>query len=245
MMKKILSLAYALVAYLAFTGSFVALVLAATGLWPALVPPIDSAPRCDAPLALAIDLGLVLVFGVQHSVMARAGFKRAFARVLPAHLERSTYVLASAACVSAIALGWAPIGGDVWAARGPSASYALQGLSLAGCGFAVASSYAFDHFELFGLKRAANATFRAPGPYRIVRHPMMLGTLVGVWAAPHMTIGHAVFAASMTVYILIGVHFEERALLRDLGERYAHYRAEVPMLFPWPRARRSKRVIPA
>src|SRR5262249_8352096 len=100
-------------------------------------------------------------------------------------------------------------------------------------------SHAIDHFELFGLKRAAHPTFRTPGPYRVVRHPMMLGTLVGVWAAPHMTIGHGVFAASMTVYILIGVHFEERALLRDLGERYVQYRAEVPMLFPWPLARRA------
>jgi protein-S-isoprenylcysteine O-methyltransferase Ste14 len=242
-MNEILSPAYALVAYLAFVGSFVALVLASMGLAPALVPALDGAPRCGAPLAIAIDLGLVLLFGVQHSVMARAGFKRAFARVLPPRFERSTYVLVSAACVSAIAFGWAPIGGDLWAAPGAGARFALQGLSLAGWGLALASSYAIDHFELFGLKRAARSVFRTPGPYRIVRHPMMLGILVGVWAAPRMTGGHAVFAASMTAYILVGVHFEERALLRDLGERYVRYRAEVPMLVPWPLARRTPKAV--
>jgi protein-S-isoprenylcysteine O-methyltransferase Ste14 len=238
-MNDIFSSAYALGAYLAFVASFVALVLSSTGLCPALVPALDSPPHLGAPPALALDLALVLVFGVQHSVMARAAFKRAFARLLPARLERSTYVLASAACLSAIALGWAPIAGDLWAARGAGASIALQGLSLGGWGLALASSCAIDHFELFGLKRAARPIFRTPGPYRIVRHPMMLGILVGVWAAPLMTAGHAVFAASMTAYILIGVYFEERALLRELGERYVQYRAEVPMLVPWPLPRRA------
>jgi protein-S-isoprenylcysteine O-methyltransferase Ste14 len=240
MMSRIASTQYTLAAYLIFAGSFGALVLASTGLWPALVPPVDSAPRCGAPLALAVDAALVLLFGVQHSVMARAGFKRAFARVLPSQVERSTFVLASAACVWAIALEWAPIGGDVWAARTAAAGFALQGLSLAGWSLMLAASFAIDHFELFGLKRPADRPiFRTPALYRIVRHPMMLGFVVGVWATPHMTVGHAVFAASMTAYVLVGVHFEERALLRELGDRYAQYRAEVPMLVPWPRGRRA------
>jgi protein-S-isoprenylcysteine O-methyltransferase Ste14 len=106
---------------------------------------------------------------------------------------------------------------------------------VAGFGLVVVASFAFDHFGLFGLRQGRRPEFRTPALYRIVRHPMMLGVLVGVWAAPRMTIGHVVFAASLTAYIMIGVYFEERSLLRELGESYARYRAEVPMVLPWPR----------
>jgi protein-S-isoprenylcysteine O-methyltransferase Ste14 len=234
-MKRLLSSAYALGAYLAFLGTFSALVLASTGLWAAMVPPVDGPPHVVAPLAVAIDLGLVLAFGVQHSVMARPGFKRLLTLAVPAHLERSTYVLVSAICVGAVAWFWAPIAGDLWAMDG-NAAWLVQGLAFAGFGLTVLASYAFDHFELFGLKRMSDGPeFRTPLLYRVVRHPMMLGILVGVWAAPHMTIGHVVFAASMTAYIVIGVHFEERGLLRDFRERYEIYRTQVPALLPWPR----------
>jgi protein-S-isoprenylcysteine O-methyltransferase Ste14 len=234
-MNRLVSIAYALIAYLAFLGSFGALVLASTGLWPAIIPAVDGPQQLSAPLAIAIDLGLVLAFGVQHSVMARPGFKRLLTRVIPPHLERSTYVLASAICAGAIAYFWAPIEGDLWVAEGKVAMGA-QALAFLGFGFTTLATYSFDHFELFGLKQiSGRPEFRVPALYRIVRHPMMLGILVGVWAAPHMTMGHVVFAACMTAYIFIGVHFEERGLLRDFGERYANYRAEVPMLLPWPR----------
>jgi protein-S-isoprenylcysteine O-methyltransferase Ste14 len=234
-MKRLLSIAYALVAYMAFLGSFGALVLAATGVWPAMIQAVDAPPHLAASLAVAIDLGLVLAFGVQHSVMARPGFKRLLTRVVPLHLERSTFVLVSAICAGAIAYCWAPIAGDLWVTEGKIA-VVVQALAFAGFGLAVLASYAFDHFELFGLKQVSDRPeFRVPALYRVVRHPMMLGILVGVWAAPHMTIGHVVFAASMTAYIVIGVHFEERGLQRDFGQRYATYRAEVPMLLPWPR----------
>src|SRR6202012_3490697 len=171
------------------------------------------------------------------SVMARAGFKRVLTRVVPRHLERSTFVLASAVFTAAIALAWAPIGGDAWALSGV-AGLAVQGVALAGGGRAVTAAYAFDHAALFGLKQGPPPAFRTPGLYRVVRHPMMLGMLIGVWAAPHMTIGDAVFAASLRAYVLVGGHFEERSLVRDLGESYARYRAEVPMLLPWPRPSR-------
>jgi protein-S-isoprenylcysteine O-methyltransferase Ste14 len=235
-MKTVLCTAYALVAYVAFLGSFTALVLASTGLMPAIVPAVDAAPRQGVGLAMAVDLALVLAFGVQHTVMAREGFKRRLARVVPQRLERSTFVLVSALCAAAIAFWWAPVGGDVWAVQGGTGlALALQGIALAGFGLVVLASFAFDHFGLFGLKLGQRPEFRTPALYRVVRHPMMLGILVGVWAAPHMTMGHVVFASSLTAYILVGVHFEERSLLRELGESYARYRAEVPMLLPWPR----------
>ncbi len=151
-MKTVLSTAYALVAYVAFLGSFAALVLASTGLMPTLVPAVDGPPRLGAALALAVDLALVVVFGIQHSVMAREGFKRSLVRVLPKRLERSTFVLVSALCTAAIAFGWSPIGGDVWTLHGP-ATLAVQGLALAGYGLVVLASFAIDHFGLFGLRR--------------------------------------------------------------------------------------------
>lgn len=234
-MKRLLSVTYALVAYIAFFGSFAALVLASTGVWPAMTPAVDGPPHVAAPLAVAIDVGLVLAFGVQHSVMARPGFKRLLTRAMPRHLERSTFVLASAICAGAIAYFWAPIPGDLWVAEG-NVALILQALAFVGYGLTVLASFAFDHFELFGLKQMGDGPeFRVPALYRVVRHPMMLGILVGVWAAPHMTVGHVVFAASMTAYIVIGVHFEERGLLRDFGERYETYRTQVPALVPWPR----------
>lgn len=234
-MKRVLSVAYSLVAYVAFLASFAVLVLASTGAWPAMIPAVDGPFRLAAPLAVAIDFGLVLAFGVQHTVMARPAFERLLTRVVPSHLERSTFVLASDVCVGAIAWFWAPVGGDLWAVHG-TVALLVQALAFAGYGLAVVASFAIDHFALFGLKRASGTTaFRVPALYRVVRHPMMLGILIGVWAAPHMTIGHVVFAASLTAYVVIGVHFEERALLREFGERYATYRTGVPMLLPWPR----------
>jgi protein-S-isoprenylcysteine O-methyltransferase Ste14 len=239
-MKRVFSTAYALVAYFGFVGSFTALQLASMGLLPAVVPPVDGPPRQGPGAALAIDLALVLGFGVQHTVMARAGFKRLLTRIVPGHLERSTFVLASSLFTAAIVFLWAPIGGDAWVVRGTGFALATQGLAMAGFGLALAASFAFDHFGLFGLKQEGRPAFRTPGLYRIVRHPLMLGILIGIWAAPRMSVGHVVFAASLTVYILVGVRFEERSLLRDLGETYARYRSEVPMLLPWPRPSRAK-----
>jgi protein-S-isoprenylcysteine O-methyltransferase Ste14 len=240
-MKRVLSTAYALTAYAAFLGSFTALVLASAGLLPAIVPAVDAPPHREPCAALAIDLALMLAFAVQHSVMARAGFKRILTRALPAHLERSTFVLASAVCVAAIALAWAPIAGDVWDVQGaPGIALAVQGVAFAGFGLTFVASFAFDHFGLFGLKQGGRPAFQTPALYRVVRHPMMLGILIGVWAAPHLTVGHVVFAASLTAYVLVGVRFEERSLLRELGESYARYRAEVPMLLPWPRPSRTR-----
>jgi len=239
-MRVLLHRAYSTFAYLAFVLSFTALVFASTGLVPTLVSAVDGAPRRGFALALAIDLTLVLAFGVPHTVMARPAFKRRVARIVPLQLQRSTFVLVSAAFVFAIAWGWAPIDGDVWNLGDlPAVAFAIQGIALVGFGLAFVASFAFDHFALFGLTRGTPPTFATPTIYRVVRHPMMLGILVGIWAAPHMTIGHLVFGGLLTAYVVIGLRFEERSLLSEFGERYQQYCAEVPMLLPWPRPRRD------
>lgn len=245
MLARAVAVAYGVLAYLAFLASFTALMLAATGLAPAVVAPVDGAPRLAWPGALAIDLGLLAGLGIQHSIMARAWWKNALGRVLPRRVERSTFVLASSTAVGAMALCWAPIGGDLWRAAGPAA-LALRGAALAGFALATAATFAFDHLELFGLRQVLSrsgpvlARFRVPPLYRVVRHPMMLGILVGAWATPRMTAGHLVLAAGLTAYVLLGLALEERDLLRTFGDRYAAYRAEVPMLLPWPRRRRPR-----
>jgi protein-S-isoprenylcysteine O-methyltransferase Ste14 len=234
MMGRAALLLYRCFGYLTFVASFTALMFAATGL--GIVLPLDRPKTLPLTTALAIDVGLVLLFGVQHTVMARPSFKRAIARVLPKSAERTTFVVASSVCVGAIAFAWSPIEGDVWRLAGPAA-IVVSGIAFAGFGLAGASTFAFDHLALFGLRDARDAAFAVPLLYRIVRHPMMLGMLIGFWAAPHMTVGHAVFAAVLTAYILVGVGYEERDLLRTLGEDYARYQATVPSLLPWPRPR--------
>jgi protein-S-isoprenylcysteine O-methyltransferase Ste14 len=243
-MRKVLSLAFAAFCYLVFLVSFAGLALFTVGLGGGLVPKLDGAVGRAAPMSIAVDLGLVLLFGVQHSVMARPVFKRTLARFVPDHLERSMFVLASALCLMAVVAFWAPVGGTLWKIESASAAMALQGVALLGYALTVFASFAFNHFELFGLSQAWNFSrgreaaapeFRLPPLYRLVRHPMMLGILIGVWTTPTMTASHLILAAAMTLYIRVGVHFEERDLVRHFGDRYLRYRAEVPALLPWPR----------
>jgi protein-S-isoprenylcysteine O-methyltransferase Ste14 len=205
-----------------------------------LVPrSLDSpASRASVAQALAIDCGWFVLFAVQHSAMARASFKRRWTRIIPAGAERSTYVLMSALMFVVLFAVWQPIPIVLWRAPIGTASYALMGLSLGGWGLALAATFAVDHFELFGLRHETRApVLRTPLLYRCVRHPLYLGFLVAFWCAPLMTVGHAVFAAGMTLYIAIGIHFEERDLVRTFGERYVRYRGNVPALLPWPRPR--------
>ena len=230
---------YRLLGYAAFAVSFTALILASTGL--ALVPAIDRPPALGAPVSVAIDVALIALFAVQHTIMARAWFKRAFARVLPAGAERSTFVLASSLCVGAMAFGWAPIAGDLWRLDGVAA-IVVRAIAIVGFLFAGASTFAFDHLELFGLRAPREKPqLSVPLFYRLVRHPMMLGMLVGFWSAPRMTVGHLVFALGMTAYIVAGVRYEERDLVRVFGDEYVRYRERVPALLPWPRFSDSRR----
>lgn len=191
--------------------------------------------------AIAWDISLMGLFGIQHSVMARDPFKRSLARLCPAFLERSTYVLASSAVLALMMWQWQPIEGVLWQLESSFARYLLW--TLFGLGFAltVAATFLTNHFDLFGLRHVylhlaqktyTDVPFKTLWLYQIIRHPMMLGLLISLWATPTMTLAHLLLACGMSIYVFIGVHFEERALLRALGDDYAHWRDKTPMLVP-------------
>jgi len=194
--------------------------------------------------ALFRDLALLLGFGLQHSLMARKGFKRSWTRMLPPALERSVYVLCSSLALGLLFRAWSPLPAPVWEVAAPLGHWLLWLLFSSGWALVVASSFQLSHAGLFGLSQVWRQArglpegalpFRSPGLYRLVRHPLMLGFLLAFWATPRMDAGHLLFAAGMTGYILVGLHFEERDLRRTLGPAYAAYRERVPMLLPWPR----------
>lgn len=237
-MKKTLSVAYGVTSYVLFLGAFLYLIAFAWNVAPHAV----SGPATLPPAtAIAINIGLITLFGVQHSVMARPSFKRWWTRVIPKHLERTTFVLIATVMAGLIVLGWQPVEGDLWNVTG-AAAIALYALSLLGWSAVPACSFLTDHFELFGLRQVWEyATGRAPSKpafkeravYKKVRHPMMLGLIVAMWSTPRMTAGHLVFAGAMTAYILVGIYFEERTLAAEHGQAYRDYQARVPKLFPW------------
>jgi protein-S-isoprenylcysteine O-methyltransferase Ste14 len=210
---------------------------------------IDQGPRSPWPLAVAIDLLLLLLFAAQHTVMARPWFKRRWTRLVPVPAERATFVLCASLLLALLFWQWRPVGGTVWHLSGPAAGV-LLGVYAAGWVLAVGSTFIIDHFDLFGVRQAylhaRGATYRPPpftqrGLYRHIRHPLMAGFVIIFWAAPAMTLGHLLFAAAATGYIGVGITFEERDLRRDLGEPYRAYRRRVPALIPalGPRSRRS------
>jgi protein-S-isoprenylcysteine O-methyltransferase Ste14 len=190
---------------------------------------------------LALDLMLLVAFALQHSVMARPSFKVRWTRIIPAAAERSTYVLATGLVLALVLALWQPMPGIVWSVEAPVARWSLIGVALAGWAYLLAASFAINHFELFGLKQAYQALrgrpfnaapFRERWMYRFDRHPIMTGLLIGLWVTPTMTLDHLLFAAGCTVYICIGVHFEERSLQRQWGPLYEEYRARVGTIVP-------------
>jgi methanethiol S-methyltransferase len=210
---------------------------------------IDIQAGTPAPSAhaLIVNGALLSLFAVQHSMMARPWFKRAWSRIVPAAIERTTYVLASTLALLALLAFWEPMPGVMWRAESTAVRAAIWGLYGLGWLLALTSTFLIDHFHLFGLKQAFRAmkgeaerepTFKKVLFYRLVRHPIMAGFLVVFWAAPTMSLGHFVFALATTVYILIGVHLEERDLRASLGEPYDEYCREVRMLLPIPRRTR-------
>ena len=239
------ALAYGIFSYGVFLGVFVY----AIGFIGGFLTPtrLDGAQTRPLWQALAIDLGLLGLFAVQHSVMARPGFKRWWTRLVPEAVERSTYVLLSSLALVALFAWWQPIGGTIWNATG-AARTAVVALYLLGWALLLYTTFLIDHFDLFGLKqvwrRLTGASYQppqfyTPGLYGIVRHPLYIGWLTIFWAAPTMTVAHLVFALATTAYILIAIQFEERDLVDAFGERYVSYRRDTPMLIP--RLRRSKR----
>lgn len=236
--------------YAAFLLSLV-IVLVAFAPLPlhlSFVTPIDERPATPIDVAWVVDVALLLAFGLQHSVMARGWFKRALTVVVPASAERSVFVLASAIALGGAAWAWRPLPGTIWSLSELPAPLLVLMLFGLGLVLMTASTLSQGHAELFGLRQSVGpllgvapreaARLRTPMLYRVVRHPLMLGVLITLWATPTLTTSHALFAAGMTVYALAGVRFEERDLLRTFGEAYERYRREVPMLLPFPRRRR-------
>ncbi|HEY1378706.1 MAG TPA: isoprenylcysteine carboxylmethyltransferase family protein [Gemmataceae bacterium] len=235
---KALSLTYGMVSYLIFLGT----VLYAIGFVGNLVGPksIDTGPAASVAEAMTIDLVLLGLFAVQHSVMARPGFKRWWTRIVPPHVERSTYVLASSVALILLFWQWRPLPAVVWAVERPVADAVWV---LFGVGWLVVliSTFLIDHFDLFGLRQVSlyakgqpytPPPFRTTGLYRVVRHPIMLGFLIAFWATPTMTWGHLLFAGMTTAYILVGVNLEERDLRAAFGIAYEDYRRQVGMVVP-------------
>jgi methanethiol S-methyltransferase len=230
---------YGAFCYVAFLGSF----LYSIGFVGDLLVPrtIDSGLSAPLPEALAIDLMLLGLFAVQHSVMARPGFKRVWTRIVPHSVERSTYVLFSSALLALLCWYWRPIPGVVWDISTPWLSAVTRGLFALGWAIVLFSSFLISHFELFGLRQAyvrmrgldyTPVSFTQRALYKVVRHPLMLGFVIAFWATPFMSVGHLVFAIATSGYILLGISLEERDLMKCHGADYAAYRARVPMLFP-------------
>jgi methanethiol S-methyltransferase len=211
---------------------------------------IDSGTPAKPGEAVAINLLLLGLFAIQHSVMARPAFKRWWNGILPAACQRSTYVLLSSLILLLIFWQWQPMPTPLWRLDG-IAAWLLIGLFWLGWAITVASTHMIDHFELFGLSQALSAlrgakvagqSFKTPLLYKVVRHPIMLGFLIAFWATPEMTVGHLLFAIANTAYILAGVHFEERDLIAEFGAAYQQYRERVPMLLPRIFSRRRAEV---
>jgi protein-S-isoprenylcysteine O-methyltransferase Ste14 len=201
---------------------------------------IDQGTRAAVPVAVAIDLFLLLLFAVQHTVMARPWFKRRWTRIVPEPAERASFVLAASLGLALLFWLWRPVGGTVWNLPGPGAG-ALWAVYAAGWAVAVISTFLVSHADLFGLRQAwlhaRGARYSPPpfterGLYGRIRHPLMAGFVVIFWAAPVMTAGHLLLAAAATGYILAGIAFEEHDLTQSLGATYAAYRARVPALIP-------------
>jgi methanethiol S-methyltransferase len=236
---------YGLVCYVVFLGSF----LYAIGFVGNFAVPktIDSGPGGAWPEALLIDLVLLGLFAVQHSVMARPGFKAVWTRVVPPTVERSTYVLFSSLLLILLIWKWQAMPTVIWDVSAPVPRMLLLALFALGWLILLLSTFMINHFDLFGLRQVylrmrgieylpLNFTQRAF--YKFVRHPIMLGFVIAFWAAPHMSLGHLVFSIATTGYILVGIFFEERDLMKSHSAEYGTYRERVPMLFPTGARRR-------
>lgn len=240
-MRNVLIVIYGVACYLLFFITF----LYAIGFVGDFAVPrsVDSGPEDPVPLALAVDLALLGIFAVQHSGMARRGFKVWITRWLSPSIERSTYVLLSSLVLILLFWQWRPLPSTVWDVQLPWAVGLLYGLFACGWLLVLTGTFVINHFDLFGLRQVwlrargrdyVPPEFTARVYYRVVRHPLMLGFIIAFWATPTMTVGHLLFAAASTGYILIALRLEERDLVAAHGEAYREYQRRIPMLCPWP-----------
>lgn len=239
-MKRVLGSIYAIVCY---AIGFVSLLywIASTG---NLLPEtsIDGIPKMNTGLALLKNFSLVLLFALQHSIMARKGFKKWLIQYIPAYAERSTYVLVTGFVVLLMVWQWEHLGGVVWeVSRSSALYYVLYTFFFLGWVILFISTFLINHFDLFGLRQAylnlrskpySEIDFKIVSLYKYTRHPLYLGIVIGIWSTPIMTVTHLVFAIMLTAYIFVGIYFEEKDLVTAFGDKYTQYRAKTPMLFP-------------
>jgi protein-S-isoprenylcysteine O-methyltransferase Ste14 len=246
-MKKTFFLIYGVISYAIFFGTF----CYAVGFVSTLVVPkhIDSIPDSPLGFALLVNAGLLSLFALQHSIMARPAFKQWWTRFVPTPIERSTYVLLSSLCLILLFSYWQPLGGVIWQVESGTAQVILKSLCLFGFGIVLISTFQINHFDLFGLRQVwlyflgktyESLSFRTPFFYKYVRHPLYLGFLIAFWSTPVMTAAHLFFAVMTTAYILTAIQFEERDLIKHFGEKYQDYKRSAPMLIPFTKTVKVK-----
>jgi len=243
-MKRILFPTFAVACYAAF---FACLLYTMGFLANFGVPvTIDAEPTSGPLVATGVNLGLLAVFALQHSVMARPAFKRWWTRVVPEPIERAVYVLASVAAIGLLFAAWQPIGGHVWQIQDELARGVVWALYLGGYGMIFVSTVLLNHFELFGLRQAflyaagreyTTLPFETPAFYKYVRHPLYVGWFMVLWSTPDMTVGHLLFTGVSSVYIVVALALEERDLVAHFGETYERYREQVPAFVPFLRTK--------
>lgn len=242
MVRMLIYALYGVISYLIFLATF----LYAVGFIGNLAVPksIDSGISGSFTESLLINIAVLSVFALQHSIMARPAFKRWWTKIIPAEIERSTYVLFSSLALILIFWLWQPVDGIIWQIENPIGRSLLWMFFWLGWVIVLISTFLINHFDLFGLRQIylymkgreyTHLGFRTPFLYKLVRHPIMLGFIIAFWATPDMTLSHLIFASVTTAYILIALQFEERDLLNYHGKRYQEYRQQVSMIFPYIR----------
>lgn len=236
---RALVMLYGVVSYLLFFGVFVYFI---GFVGDVFVPKSISTEVSEySSNALVVNIALILLWGVQHSVMARGWFKEMIASMVPHHVERSTYVLVSSIVLAAFMYYWQPMEGIIWQVENPMAVIVLWGLFGLGWALIFLSTFLTDHFDLFGLRQSwlhfvkktySPVAFTEALFYRWIRHPMMLGLFIAFWSLPTMTVGHLVFSIGMSIYVLLGIHFEEKGLAREIGQTYVDYQQRTSKVIP-------------
>jgi protein-S-isoprenylcysteine O-methyltransferase Ste14 len=240
-MKKMGCFIYSLVCYGAGVASLIYFILFVNDFW--LPETVNTLWQSSSLVyVIIINTFALLLFGIQHSVMARPAFKRWFTRFVDPSVERSTYILATAVAITGMCYLWIPFGSVIWQIESDVGVYLVRGIAVFGWVFLLLATFMINHFELFGLrqtfdpmqgKSAPVTTFKMSGFYKIVRHPIQTGVLIGMWAVPLSTTSHLVFATGISVYIFVGLYFEEKDLIQEFGEIYLEYMKRVKRVIPF------------